>query len=85
VPLATTTLILPTYKPAAQPVAAYVALRTLFENVCQGLSITPEQLRQDLEEGSDVPELILGALTARALRLTAKTLVLMGYWTGSGR
>jgi hypothetical protein len=49
------------------------------------LSITPEQLRQDLEEGSDVPELVLGGSTARALRLTAKTLVLMGYWTGSGR
>jgi hypothetical protein len=51
----------------------------------QALSITPEQLRQDLEEGSDVPELVLGALTASALRLTAKTLVLVRYWPGSGR
>jgi hypothetical protein len=85
VPLAATTLILPTHKPVAQPVAAHAGLRTLFENACQGLSITPEQLRQDLEEGNDLPDVVLGALTASALRLTAKTLVLVRYWPGSGR
>ncbi|MDQ3797355.1 MAG: hypothetical protein M3294_07300, partial [Pseudomonadota bacterium] len=47
------------------------------ENACQGLSITPEQLRQELEADGDIPDLVSGALTPEALRLTARTLVLM--------
>ncbi len=51
-----------------------LAYALLFENACQGLSITPEQLRQELEAGGDIPDLVSGALTPKALRLTAKTL-----------
>ncbi len=84
-PLTATTVTLPCHKVELRPVATVTGLEHMLEVACQGLSITPEQLRQDLEEGSDVPELVLGALTARALRLTARTLVLMCYWPGSGR
>ncbi len=41
--------------------------------------ITPEQLRQELEESGDIPDLACGALTPEALKLTAKTLALMRY------
>ncbi|MDQ3796105.1 MAG: hypothetical protein M3294_00625 [Pseudomonadota bacterium] len=34
----------------------------------QGLNITPEQLRQELEAGGDLPDLFSGALTPTALR-----------------
>ena len=51
-------------------------LRTRSENACQGLSITPEQLRRELKENGDIPDLVSGALTPKALRLTAKTLAL---------
>jgi hypothetical protein len=60
-------------------VAARAGLRTLFENACQGMMITPEHLRQELEEGGDIPDLVSGVLTPTALRLTAKTLALMHY------
>jgi hypothetical protein len=77
VTLAATTLTLPCHKVELRPVAARADLRTLFENACQGLSITPEQLQQQLEAGDDIPDLISGALTLKALRLTARTLALM--------
>jgi hypothetical protein len=38
----------------------------------QGLNITPEQLRQELEAGGDLPILLSGALTPTALRLRAR-------------
>ncbi len=34
-------------------------------------------MRQELEAGGDLPDLVLGALTPKALRLIAKTLALM--------
>jgi hypothetical protein len=49
----------------------------MLEIACEGLSITPEQLRRELEEGGDVPDLVSGALTLQALRLTARTVALM--------
>jgi hypothetical protein len=60
-------------------VAARASLRALFENACQGMMITPEHLRQELEEGGGIPDLVSGVLTPTALRLTAKTLALMHY------
>jgi hypothetical protein len=75
--LTATILTLPCYKVELRPVAVQARLCTLFENACQGLMITPEQLRRELEENSDIPDLASGALTPKALRLTAKTLALM--------
>ncbi len=49
----------------------------LLQAACQGLTITPEQLRQELEAGGDLADLPSGALTVKALRLTASTLALM--------
>jgi hypothetical protein len=46
---------------------------------CAGLSLTPEQLRQELEEGGDLPDLQSGVLTPHGLRLIAETLALMKY------
>ncbi len=78
-PLTATTVTLPCHKVELRPIATVTGLEHMLEIACQGLSITPEQLRQDLEEGSNLPDVVLGALTAKALRLTAKTLVLMRY------
>jgi hypothetical protein len=77
-PLSATTLTFqPCHEVEPRPVAAHARLRTLLENACQGLSITPEQLHQELEAGGDLPDLVSGVLTSEALRLMAKTLVLM--------
>jgi hypothetical protein len=51
----------------------------MLEIACEGLSLTPEQLRAELTEGGDIPDLQSGALTPQALRLTARTLALMRY------
>jgi hypothetical protein len=51
----------------------------MLEDACQGLSITPEQLQQELEAGRDMPDLACGALASKALWLTATTLALMRY------
>jgi hypothetical protein len=48
---------------------------------CDGLSITDEQLRAELEESGDITDVQSGALTSKALRLTAETLALMRYAT----
>jgi hypothetical protein len=76
-PLRATILTLPCHKVERHPVAARADVRTVFETACQRLSITPEQLRQELEAGGDFPDLVWGALTPNALRLIAKTLALM--------
>jgi hypothetical protein len=52
---------------------------SLITSACKGLSITPEQLRSELTEGGDMPDLVSGALTPQVLRLTARTLALMRY------
>ncbi len=72
-PRRATSLTLPIHKPVAQPLPSHFGLCILFENACQGLSITPEQLQQELEAGGDLFDLVSGALTPKA-RLTAKTL-----------
>ncbi len=46
----------------------------MLELACEGLNITREQLHQELIEGGDLFDLVSGALTPTALRLTAKTL-----------
>ncbi len=78
-PLRATTLTLPSHKAELYPVVAHARLRTVFENACQGLSITPEHLRQGLQENGDLPDLVSGVLTPAALRLTAETLSHMRY------
>ncbi len=60
-PLTATTLTLPCHKVKAWPARADARLRTLLEAACQGLTITPEQLRQELEAGGDLPDLQSGA------------------------
>ncbi len=79
IPSTATTLTLPCHKVELRPVAARAELRTVFENACQGLSITPEQLRQELEAAADIPDVVSGTLTPKALKVTAKTLALMRY------
>ncbi|MGH8502880.1 MAG: hypothetical protein ACREVE_10525 [Gammaproteobacteria bacterium] len=49
------------------------------ETACQGLTITPAQLRTELQQGGDIPDVVSGALTPRALRMIAETLALMRY------
>ncbi len=63
-------------------VNTYAGLCTRFENACQGLSITPEQLRWELEENGDIANLVSGALRPAALRLIAETLDTMRYAGG---
>ena len=62
IPLTATPLTLPCHKVELRPVAAHADLHTLFEAACEGLSITPEQLRQELIESGDIPDLTAGAL-----------------------
>ncbi len=52
----------PCHKVELRPVAAHADLHTVFEAACEGLSITPEQLRQELIESGDIPDLTGGAL-----------------------
>jgi hypothetical protein len=61
------------------PVGSHAGFERRLEAACEGLSITPEQLRAELEAGGDLPGLVSGALTPQALRLTARTLALMRY------
>ncbi len=75
-------LTLPSHKPVARPVSSHAGSRILFENACQGLSITPKQPQHELEENGDLPDLVSGALTPAALRLTAETPNTMQYVGG---
>ncbi len=74
-----TTATLPCHKVELRPIAINTGLERMLEVVCQGLSITPEQLRQELEVGGDIPDLVSGTLTPAALRLAAETLNTMQY------
>lgn len=78
-PPTASTLTLPCHEPPAQPAAAHAGLDHLLEIACEGLSLTPEELRQELTKGGGIPDLQSGALTPKALRLTARTLALMRY------
>jgi hypothetical protein len=61
-PLSATTLTLLCHKVELRLVPTHAGLCTLFENACQGLSLTPEQLRWELEENGDIANLVSGAL-----------------------
>ncbi len=71
-----TTLTLPCHKEQASFVGPFIGIKRMFTTACEGLNITPEQLRQELEDNGDIPDLVSGALTPKALRLTARTLAL---------
>ncbi len=81
-PLSATTLTLLCHKVELRLVPTHAGLCTLFENACRGLSITPEQLRWELEENGDIANLVSGALRPAALRLIAETLDTMQYAGG---
>jgi len=51
----------------------------MLEVACEGLSLTPEQLRQELDAGGTLADLTSGVLIPKALRLTAKTLALIRH------
>jgi hypothetical protein len=53
---------------------AHAQLCHMLETACEGLTITPEQLRQELKEGGDIPDLQSDALTPHGSRLVAETL-----------
>ena len=58
-PLTATTLTLPWDKEQTRPVGSHNALERMFKVACQGLTLTPEQLRQELEAGGDISDLVL--------------------------
>jgi len=74
-PFTATTLTLPCHTEQVPPVGPHAGLDRMIENACEGLAITPEQLRQALED-TDLPALASGERTLKALRLTAWTLAL---------
>jgi hypothetical protein len=76
-PLAATTVTLPCHKEQVPPIGSHDGLERMIETACQGLSITAEQLHQELEEDGDIPDLASGALTPKALRLAAQILALL--------
>jgi hypothetical protein len=73
-PPTATTLTLPCHTEQVPPVGSHAGLDRMIENACEGLGITPEQLRQELIEDGDIPTLASGELTPQALRVTAETL-----------
>jgi hypothetical protein len=60
-------------------------IHSMIHRACEGLSITDEQLRAELEAGGDLPDIQSGALTPKALRLAAETLSLLRYSTLSAQ
>ncbi|MDQ4147514.1 MAG: hypothetical protein M3120_07505, partial [Pseudomonadota bacterium] len=62
-PLTVTTLTLPCHKERVAPVGSLAGLEQMLDVACEGLNITPEQLRQELEKGGDIPDLVSGPLT----------------------
>jgi hypothetical protein len=76
-PLTATTLTLSYHEAQVPPVGSNAGLERMLEVACEGLSLTPDQLHQELEAGGDLPALASGELTPQALRLTAKTLALI--------
>ncbi len=53
------------------------SLHTLMIQACEGVSITPSQLKTELEAGGDIPSVESGELSETGLRLVAETLSLM--------
>ena len=60
--LTATTLTVPCHKEQVRPIGSHDGLKCMIQNACQGLSITPEQLCQELIESSDISGLAAGAL-----------------------
>jgi len=59
-------------EPSAQALA-------LIKAACQGLSVTPDQLRDELTDGGDMPNVESGALSTETLRQVAEALSLTRY------
>jgi hypothetical protein len=72
-------LALPCHKERVIPAGSLTGVDRMIETACEGLNITPAQLRQELDAGGDIPDVVSGTLTPKALRLTARTLALMCY------
>src|SRR5215208_446681 len=68
--LAATTLTLPCHKEQAPHVGSLAGFECMLEMACEGLTITPGQLRQALKDDLES----CGQLTALGLRLVAETL-----------
>jgi hypothetical protein len=67
-PLTATTLTLPCHKQQVPPVRPHTGLDRMLEVACEGLTITPEQLCQELEAGGDLADLTSRVLTPQRLR-----------------
>jgi hypothetical protein len=73
-----TTLTLPGAKPTNTVVALDEArIAAALKRACYGLPLTEGQLRAELQEAGDLPDVVSGALTPEALRQIAETLALM--------
>lgn len=60
-----------------RPVRNPARLRRMAEPACDRLTITPEQLWQELEANGDLADLKSGAVSVKALRQVAMTLAVM--------
>jgi hypothetical protein len=70
-PLEATTLTLPCHESKSLSACDPARLRRMVELACPRLTITPEQLWQELEANGDLPQLESGALSVKALRQVA--------------
>src|SRR5215212_8543460 len=78
-PLTAATLTLPCHKTQIRPIGSHDGPERMFEAACRGLSITSEQLRNELDANDDIPDLMSGTLMPATLRLIAETLSTMRY------
>ena len=76
-PLEATTLTLTCHKVQTRPAHDPARLRRMVEFACRQLTITREQLRQELEANSDLADMESGAVSVKALRQVAMTLAVM--------
>jgi hypothetical protein len=77
VPLEATTLTLPCHNIHSRPVRDPAHLRRMVELACRRLTITPEQLWQELEANGNLADLESGAVSVKVLREVAMTLASM--------
>jgi hypothetical protein len=78
-PLVATTLTLSYHEAQVPLVSSLADLDRMLELACEGLSLTPDQLHQELEAGGDMPALASGELAPQAIRLTAEALAVLRY------
>ena len=62
-PVRATTLTLPCHKERVAAKGSAGGLERMLKVACERLSITPEQFRQELKAGADIPDLVAGALS----------------------